>query len=105
MDKEEEEIILHLLWWSKLKRGGHYFYLESRERVTEAYSQLLPLWLVDKMDLQFYVSLFQNSAKLLLHKMHTKEKKTSSYIIGLSDEYTSMAVMKKEISADLSFFS
>lgn len=32
MDNEEEEIILHLLWWRELKRGGHYFYLESRDR-------------------------------------------------------------------------
>lgn len=31
MDKEEEEIMLHLLWQSKLKKGGHYFYLTRRE--------------------------------------------------------------------------
>lgn len=30
MDKEE--IILHLLWGSKLSSGGHYFYLEIKER-------------------------------------------------------------------------
>lgn len=34
MGEEEGEIILHLLWWSKLNRGGHYFYLERGERGT-----------------------------------------------------------------------
>lgn len=99
MDKEEEEIILHLLWRSLLKRGGHYFYLESRERGT--YSQLLPQWL-DEIDLQFYVRLFQklmpDSAKLLFHQTHTEEREIypTYIIIGLPDKYTFMAVMKKE---------
>lgn len=32
MEKEEEDIILHSLCAKLLKRGGHYFYMESRER-------------------------------------------------------------------------
>ncbi len=110
MDKEEEEIILHLLWRSLLKRGGHYFYLERRERGT--YSQLLPQWL-NEIDLRFYVGLFQNlkpnSAKLLFHQTHAEEKKIypTYIIIGLSDKYTFMAVMKKgkKRVADLLFLS
>lgn len=67
MDKEEEEIFLHLLWWSLLKRGDRSTVL--CEPVLENPSP---------------------TAAPSTHKIFPTE-----FVIAISDTYTFMAVIKK----------
>lgn len=102
MDKEEEEMISHLLWWSLLKRGGHYFHLESRKRERDLFLAFTPMDQQDRSTvlcepvLELQARLCQTTTTSNTHK---REKKCPAYIIiGLSDEYTDIAVMKSVCS-------
>lgn len=82
MDKEEEEeIILHLLWRSLLKRGGHYFYLESSERKRDLFLAFTPMARQDRSTV-LCEPVLENSTTA---SSNTHKICPTSIIIALSD--------------------
>lgn len=63
----------HILWWSKLKRGGHYFYLVGREWGTYLFLAFNPLkrWICSLI----WACFKTKAVILLLHHAQIKAEK------------------------------